>query len=172
QIGKETGIVGDNLLNVVKSSEKFMENMRNAGTLTSEMSSNVIGLLAAAEKVGISNQMNQFIEAATNSSKLLSGEIDPKMRNLLFNISAYTSQTEAAISGTMLQSKEGLTKSAKGIENVLRQAGGTTFEAFKTMDPQRKAMINLAAKNISGFQVGELEKMRDSFADMGKITGD
>ena len=51
-------------MNVVKMASEFADNMRNAGTLTAQATSNTIELLAQAEKLGVLGT-GSLIENAT-----------------------------------------------------------------------------------------------------------
>lgn len=169
-VAKYTGITGDNLAKVVKDSEQFMKNMRDAGTLTEGAAGNVIGLLANAQKLGVEDQMKRLIEGGSSTVDLFKNAND-QTKNLLFRIGALTDRTQDIRFGTIFQTRGGIKDMAKGLERVVEQYG-VAMEDIPFLDPQTKGQINLAMEGAFGMELDEATRMFDTLDLMGKSFGE
>ena len=60
EAARQTGIVGDELLSVVESSKKYMDNMKSAGVFTADAAGAMVRMTAEAQKLGVGGQAGQL----------------------------------------------------------------------------------------------------------------
>lgn len=159
-VARLTGVTGDNLLDVVKKSEQFMKNMRNAGTLTAGATKQIMLLVAEAKKLGIEEQMSTILDAATSSANLFF-KASKETQNLLFQVASSVGKTRELVQGTFLRGKQGQRDLAEGLDNLMRSYGASFDQLANLTDEQLKNM-NLALFKGTGYQIGELERIREA----------
>lgn len=179
QIGRETGIVGDNLLGVVKSSEKFLETMKSVGTLTEQSAKSVISLLAEAEKLGVGNQMQRMLEGTQEGVKLMFNELDKNTQTYLFNVAGSVNRGQKMMQGDWLNTKQGKKEFAQGQENVLRGMGrGTgissnlTFEDVKNLTREQYTKLDTAYYGAYHKHLGDVEREYEATKQSSKTIGE
>lgn len=152
-VAKNTGVTGEHLANAVRSSEGIMKNMRNIGTLNAQAASNVVGLLASAEKFGVGD----FAQDLSNTlSQGLSGFIhaDSRMQIILGQALGHNAKLfEQMRNGTIMQTKEGMRGLAKGMEDTLAKFSGgrvKTAKDFAKLSDQEKMILNTRMKEATG----------------------
>ena len=165
-----TGLVGDELLAAVKASEKFMKNLRAAGTFTTEAAGQLMRMTAEAEKLNVGDTMGRIQELMTG--KILEAQGEP-LANLLYIAASRADETgqltRRLMAGMAIDAKssrkmfEGTEATYKDL--VLRATGGRAENlkevqrliATGEMDPQQLIAIQRQVKGAFGVDVGELE---------------
>ena len=159
EVARNTGVTGDALAGAVKSSESIIKNMRNFSTLTSESASNIVGVMASAEKFGagefasnlfgtLTQGMSGFMNANKETQSLIVGALGGNAKLL-----------EANRNGTLLQTKEGIKGLADGMDNLIaRFSGGQAknIKEFEKLDAGTKSRINTSMKTYAGGTVAEM----------------
>ena len=164
EVARQTGITGDNLIKVARSSETFMKNMRNAGTLTASASRNLIGALAEATKTGTSEGMNKIME--TLSGQMLGGEGDQKTKNLIIVSTAGRGDLlQQAQTGTLMQNREGMRDLAEGMQRTLNMFTNGVDPA--KMEPWKRAIADAGLRNLYGVGVQELNLLTQNMRQAG-----
>jgi DNA-binding phage protein len=152
-VARNTGVSGEHLAKAVHSSENIMKNMRNTGTLTAKAASNVVGLMASAEKFGVGEFAQQFTDVLSQG---MSGFIhaDQKMQVILGQALGHNAELmEQMRNGTIMQTREGMRGLAQGMEDTLaRFSGGRvrTAEDFAKLSNREKMLLNTRMKEATG----------------------
>lgn len=163
-VAQETGVTGDNLIQAVKASEKFVKNMRNAGTLTAKAAGEMALLVAEAQKLGIADQMDRVLDAATDVNKLFFTS-SQETRNLMFQAAASVGKLSELTTGTITKTRAGRKAMAQGLENILANFG-TSFDRIGELSAERLRDINIALQQAYGIQIDEMKRMHE-----GWLTG-
>ncbi len=170
-----TGLIGDELLNAVKSSEKFMKNLRASGTFTTEAAGNLMRMTAEAKKLGAGDTMGRIQDLM--SGKILDAKDDP-LANLLYQAAANVEGNEdlmlKLMSGQALGSKDNrqmFESTQQKYESVITQQTDGRAKTLKdiqktiatgTKEQKTQALQDLIAvqrgiKGAFGVEVGELD---------------
>lgn len=145
-VARETGVMGDQLIQVAKSSEQFLKNMRFAGTLTANMSKNMIMLSALAQQsgvdiTGIQGGLSSTVELLLKSSK--------ETKTLLFASAHKVGRVQDLVHGTLMDSKQGIGDLGKGMEQLFKQfTRGFGVDDINKMSAGQKMRANLALNAI------------------------
>jgi hypothetical protein len=141
-VGKITGLTGDRLMDAVKSSKTFAENMRNAGTFTNEAAKNIIQASAAMKKNGMEKTLQPLLDAMSSTTALFD-RASPQTFSLLMRAAQAGGGTELMQrlqEGTVMNSRESGLKMAKGLQSVLMQLTGgrsvAQLSSRERMSPQ------------------------------------
>ena len=165
-----TGLVGDELLAAVKSSEKFMKNLRAAGTFTTEAAGQLMRMTAEAQKLNVGETMGRIQELM--SGRILEAQGEP-LANLLYLAASRadeTGQLTAKLMAGMAIDAKSNRKMFEGTEAqyqelVSRVTGGRAENlkevqrliAAGQLDPQQLIAIQRSVKGAFGVDAGELE---------------
>ena len=166
-VARYTGMTGDELAQVVKSSKEFMDSLRNAGTLTAAASKNIIEIGANAKKLGIEQQMQPLLKGLSSTTGLLL-EASDQTKALLFNAAGSVGRISDLMNGTILRSKSGIKDMAQGINNVLKNFGVESMEAIDQLSDDAKFSLNMSLKASFGVELGELRSQYEALNEAGK----
>ena len=173
-VARNTGLTGEALSQVVKESKQFVDNMRKAGTLTTQSYKNIIEMQANYKKVGIEG--NAVIDALSSTNKLLAA--DGKMFNLLAIAAGRVGLQSELLSGSILNNKKnikGLSEGFKKIANQFGIAGNTAEEMrenFENLDAVTKRNINITMQSALGVEGGELISQFEAIKETSKTLSD
>lgn len=169
QVELNTGLMGDNLLNVVKSAEKFLEVMRDAGVLTSESAKNVIEIQANLQKAGITTE-DSLLKALTGTKNLL--DSDAQTQSLAFMLAEMSGQTEELVQGTILSNKESQKKLFSSFDKILESYGVTQKDVLA--GKVDRSIINMIDQSLAPFGRTSMQMARSSqaFAEASKTFAD
>ncbi len=176
-IAKSTGVTGDNLADAVKSSEKFVKSMRNAGTLTEGAAANIIEIQARAKKLGIEDAVSPLLQALSNTNALYN-DVSEKTRSLLFQAGATIGRLSEVQSGTILQTRQGIKEMSQGLSMVFSRYAGMSMEDFFKLDAEGmisdefKRDLNLRLKAGTNMEIKELELVNQELNEAGKGYAD
>jgi hypothetical protein len=156
QIARTSGVFGDNLLKVAKSSMTFLQTMRESGTFTAEAANNVTALLVEAQKRGVSKGMENLL--ALFSKSLLEGDQGSRM---LAVIGAGNNRKVAnqLVSGTIASDKDSLKVVATNLKKFLDQQSKTKFgvEKFEQLTPAQKGILSIVTRSATQGKFGSEE---------------
>jgi hypothetical protein len=128
-VARATGLTGTHLAGVVKSSEQFMKNMRNAGTLTAEATKNIITFRAEAEKLGIADVADKYLQMMTSGAAFFKGESGDQA--LLSQIATRMGKMDELRAGTFMKSRNNMKGAAEQMPAIFQQRTGYTPEQWK-----------------------------------------
>lgn len=181
QVGRLTGVFGDNLLQAVKSARSLAENMRDAGTYTDKAAKELVQFSAAAKKFGTEKEITPLLEAMSSSVNLF--KANQGTFALLAQAAGSVGRLQDLQTGQILNTPEGSKDMAKGLRNVLdRFTGGRSVEDLQAAsargDKEAQQMLlraNIAIESFTEGQikgVGALERVIKTLEEGTKTSGD
>lgn len=171
EVARNTGLTGDELSGVVKSSGDFIKSLRDAATLTAAAAKNVIEIAANAKKLGIESEMQPLLKAMASSSNLIL-ESSQQTKAFLFSAAGSVGRIDDLMKGTILRSKKGIKDMAQGINNVLKQFGVESMEAIDQLSDDAKMRLNISLKATFGIELGQLRQQYEALNEAGKGLAD
>jgi len=157
-VGRDSGVVGDRLKQAVDSSKQFVDQMRKASTATAGSVSNVIGLQAEFQKVGVEG--GKLLGALSSTSGFL--EADTQTLALVANAAARAGLTQEMWNGEILKSNKNIKQFNSGLMQQARALGlaGSNAEemraSLENMSALDKRLLNMRFKAAFGMESGEL----------------
>lgn len=170
-IAKQTGLTGKNLQQAMSSSQSIIDVMRKASTLTATAVKNVTQGIAAAEKLGVTEQTKTLLEAASSTTNLFFTASN-QTKSLLFSAAASVGKVGDLQKGVLTRSKEGIKALAEGVTNVLKRFGVESMDAIDNLSDSAKMKLNLNLKAAFGLELGEVRGVVESLTEAGKGYGD
>ena len=166
-IAKFTGLTGESLKSAVDSSKEFINELRNAGNLTSNAAKNMIEISANAKKFGVESEMQPLLKAMTSSSNLLL-ESSAETKALLFSAAGSVGKIDDLMNGVIGNSKEGINAMANGLENQLKRFGVSSLEAIDNLSDAAKTKLNISLKATYGINIGQFRSQIQALREAGK----
>ena len=156
-IARSTGIFGDNLIKVARSSQKFMEYMRMSGTFTAKASNNIVGLMAEAQKRGVSKGMENLLEVFKQS--LLSPEGGGLKDFVTASIGGDEPLRERMITGTLMQDRGSQKMLAQNMSKKFNEWAADMFQGkkFDQLSIEEKGLFDVFIRQITKNQAGAEE---------------
>lgn len=151
-IGRQTGLTGDNLLRVAKSSEDFMKNMRLAGTFSAGSANNIMGVLASAQKTGTTTGASKILSGL--SGGLLGNTVDEQTKNLIMKAGAFGGADTLDLISGVGTDKDSMRKVASGLESVMKLY--TQGRSPEQMTKQQRGLASQMMFQNEGFKLEEL----------------
>ena len=170
-IARQTGLTGKNLQQALSAAQPVLESMRKASTLTATAVKNITQGIAAAEKLGVTEQTKTLLDAASSSANLFYNA-SSQTQALLFSAAATVGKVGDLQKGILTRSRQGVKELANGITNVLKKFGIESIEAIDTLSDSAKMKLNLNLKAAFGLELGELKGVVESLTEAGKGYGD
>lgn len=171
EVGRNTGLTGDELGSVVKNSGDFVQSLKNAAMFSSETSTNMLEISANAKKLGIESQIQPLLKAMSSSSHLLL-EASSQTQTLLFSAASKVGKIDDLLNGTIGRSKAGIKSMAMGIDAVLKDFGVSSMESIDQLSDAAKKQLNLSLKATFGLELGELRSQYEALNEAGKSYTD
>lgn len=166
-VSRRTGVMGENLAQVVKQSESILKTMRNMGTLTSQGAGNVIGLLASGSKFGVAEEMNELVSAGSNFYKLINST-DAKTKNLLYTIAAMSGKMDDLYTNTFFTTREGAAAIAEGYEKIIQRLGVSLDMSPLLITAKKLAEVNYVLQATYGKTFGQMQQERKAALEHAK----
>lgn len=166
-VAKNTGVTGDALVEAIKGSEQFTDNLSKASILTASSVENIIEITTRAKKLGIANEMQPLMNAMTSSNNLLF-EASRGTQALLFQAAGSVGRINDLMNGTILKSKNGINDMARGFDNVLKQFGVESLDAVDNLSDEAKTQLNLQLKAAYGIELGNMRSVIETMREAGK----
>lgn len=167
-IARTTGVFGDNLLRAAKASQQFMEYMRMSGTFTAKAANNIIGLMAEAEKRGVSQGMGNVLQVLQGS--LLGEGGDERTRNLaIAGIGGSERVRSRMMTGTILQDRGAQRIFAENLGSRLNQIARQRFgKDLDRLSIEEKGLLDPMIRQMFGKGVEELNQIIQTFKERSK----
>lgn len=167
RIGRETGITGDNLMEVARASDSVLKKLRDYSKLTSTSAESVLSMMAQAKKLGVDDQVGKMLSALTSKNEFLF-RADPQTKMLLVQLSSFMSggaNKNLLTPGApgILDSRESRKDFAKSFEKFANKYGASLSDDF-LQDPANLAQIeriNLMLEPL-GVTLEQLRRMQDA----------
>ena len=159
RIGRETGVTGDAMIDVAKSSENMLKNLKKYGNLTVSSTENVLNLMTRAKKTGHEQEMEEFLKPLQSRTDFLNAE--GPMKNSHIRAAERVGRGQDLRNGTLLKSKEGMADLAKGrrmdIESILPM--GTTLDNFDELNDDLRAHFDDLSIKANGLTLQQNKEM-------------
>ena len=164
-VARRTGMTGDELVGVMKSSEQILKNLRRQGTLTNEASKNIIQSLAEFKKEGFEDVGQKMLGAMSGYSAFQGA--DEKTKTLL-GVAASQGGVDYRdlMFGRVPQNAESMGKMAEGLKKQMADMIGVRAEDFdfeKLTEAQREKLA-IGSEGTFGVQISEVEAAYKSFS--------
>lgn len=167
EMSRYTGVVGENLAQAVKSSERYLEQMRSAGNLTAQAAKNMILIQTESQKLGIDNQIADLATALSSRDDFLKATRETK--TLLIMSAQASGEIANLMNGTVTQSKTSIKNLAEGMRNTFKKfAGGFDIKDIGKMTAEQRALADQKLKAATGKGIGEYERLISVFDTAGK----
>lgn len=166
-VARNTGMSGEALLDAVKSSREFTENLKRSEQLTADSNLNIIEIVANAKKLGIEGQMRPLLEGMTSTTKLLY-ESSSQTKALLFSAASSVGRMDDLLNGTITRSKEGINAMAQGFDNILKRFGVESLDAVDNLSDEAKTKLNMQLKLAFGVELGDMRRTVEAMREAGK----
>jgi hypothetical protein len=122
-IGRQSGLTGQNLLQVAKDSKTFMENMRLAGTFTASAANNIMGIMAQAQKTGTTAGTSRIMAGLTGG--LIGPAVDEGTKSTIMKAGGLGGANMMdLLAGTGTEDPEQMKRIASGMEKLIRIYSG------------------------------------------------
>jgi len=194
-VARATGLTGAELEKAVKATDQIMKKMKNAGRLSAESAKAVMGMMAAAQKYGVGDQMGKMMEALSSPRGFL--EASNQMKVLLLR-SAQLSGDNGLAQRVMFgqaTSAQDLNNLAKGFEENMRRTlkgfgidddylkmqlgieGGLDMtnlsgmiQEMERLDPAKARHLQLTLEQAYGMGIGEIEQLSKAMAEAAEAN--
>jgi hypothetical protein len=159
-VALSTGVAGDELINAMKSSDGILKNLRNQGTLTSNVAKSVVTMMAEAQKTGYGESTNKILTALSSHSGMMSA--DSSTQALLYSVANRMGggATREMLTGNFMRSRENLAGFATNMKDMvggLIGKKGADLDFSKLTDQERDLLaMRLRAY---GIEIGEAENL-------------
>ena len=144
-VARNTGVTGDELVAVMKSSEQVLKNLRNQGTLTTTAARNVTQAMAEFKKQGFEEAGQSMLSAMSGFSAFNAADKGTKTFLQIAADRGGVDQLEL-MHGQVLQDPEKMGKMGTGLRDFLAQNAGFKPEDYDKFDmdllsePQRRQL--------------------------------
>jgi ABC-type transporter Mla subunit MlaD len=173
-VARSTGVTGDELIGVMKSSEQILKSLRNQGTLTTAAARNVTQAMAEYKKSGFEEEGQKMLGAMTGYSAFSSAD---KGTKTLLQIAAGRGGVDQMemMSGTALQDQEKMGNLGEGLRDFLAQQAGFKPEDYHKFDmdlideKQRRHLTFVLGS--MGKSIGEVDATLKNFEKTAKGLG-
>jgi predicted transcriptional regulator/ABC-type transporter Mla subunit MlaD len=169
-IARTTGLFGENLIRAAKASQQFMEYMRASGTFTAKAANNIIGLMAEAEKRGVSKGVGNLLEVLQGSLLGTQGGEGAK-RLAMMGIGGSERVRMRLMTGTILQDRGAQRILAENLGRRLNEIARQRFgKAFDELSIEQKGILDPMIRSLTEGQFGveELNQVIQTFRERGK----
>jgi len=160
QIGRSTGIFGDELVQIAKSSHQFMENLRMAGNLSTTAAKNILELSARGRKTGTEAATGRTLDFL--SKGILRGGGGPKEQALgAIGSGGRPDLARKVLEGTLMDTDEDFKAFGQNLENWTRKlikADPTKSleENIKRLTPSQRARYTAIMEQTVGVGLNEM----------------
>jgi hypothetical protein len=177
-VARSTGVTGDELVGVMKSSEGLLKNLRNQGNLTTSGARALIQIMAEAKKSGTEDTTGRIMDALTGTNKLLGA--DTLTKNFVYKMAGGMGPrgTEKALSGTLMNTREDRSAFADQMMKMFGEYSNgaiKSLEDFDKLSEGERFRLTLALKGM-GLEIDQAKELykqiRKSSAPMKERLGE
>lgn len=155
EVGKVTGVTGDNLIQAVRSGRELAEAMRDVGTLTDDASKGFIQMSAAATKYGVEKSVLPLIRGVTSLHGFLN-ETSDQQKNLILDAARMGGVLNKVYTGEIMETEKNQAAFAEGMMKIREQLlGGRDYEK---MTKQQQQLLDIQTRARYGVGFGELTR--------------
>jgi len=166
EVARQTGLTGENLEEVIRSTDAIVTSMRNAGNFTAEATRGIMGMSAAAKKFGVAEPVNKLLDALSSGSKFLTESSAQTKAFLLRSASDIPGMHEQIIMGTVLKTQKAQKELVAGMDREMSRFArglGVSLDKFSELDlgdlpDEVRFRMSFAAKQMYGMEIGELHQ--------------
>lgn len=168
-IARNTGLFGDELVQVAKQSEQFLHNMRLAGTLTTTASRQVIELTARGKQTGTEAGTARLLETLTKTGLNRGGPQGMALASI--GGGANFQLQQKALLGTLVNSEEDLREFGENLDKfgsgLLRayiklKPGEKFAEALERLNPNQLSLLSEVLQQYFGVSAKEFAILIDN----------
>ncbi len=170
-VARSTGLAGENLKKAVDTSKAFTDNMIKAATFTAASAKNILEIVANAQKLGVGEKTGELLKAATSTNELIKRS-SAQVQSFLYNAAGQVGKIQDLQFGIITRSKNGIKELAKGMEKTLQGFGIRSLEEIENLTDERKFQLNLQLESAFGMELGEIQRVVESFKESGKGLSD
>lgn len=140
EVGRVTGLVGENLLKSVRATESLLKSLRNAATLTAEIARNFMVARAEAEKTGVGEEVDSILKALVSGTDFINNA-DDGIRNIL-----------ALATGRTF---------GPGLFNEILLGRGGKRDSLKKIGQSFDQLVKDLVRDVGGIEIGSLKELKD-----------
>lgn len=153
-IARTTGVFGDQLREAAQHSKEFMEHMRMSGTFTAKAANNIIGLMAEAEKRGVSKGVGNLLRVLQGSLIGTQGSEGARMVAMM-GMGQSRNVHRAMLTGTLLQNRSAQKEMAENLgarldEFALQRYG----KLYKDLSIEEKGFMDPFIRSLTNGEYG------------------
>lgn len=143
-VAKSTGIFGNELLTIAKTTTGILEKMRLMGTMSISSARNIMQLMASAQKSGNSQGMTAFLDVLSKPGLMANSPLSMLSRVLT---GGNQDLANKILGGTITRDKSGMKTLADNAERLIKQfaggrAGMTAQQSLEALSPEMRGMLN------------------------------
>ena len=166
KVARNTGVTGENLVDIVRGSEKLLKSLKDSANYSAETAGNIMTIRAEASKRGVTEATDNILEGLSSAVGFFD-KIDDKTRSFLSIAAGNMNRVGDLFNGTALQSRGAIKDITSGIESIL-----TTYEVdinnLGEMSAEQLALVNRQLYSAFGLQVGEIERIIETLNESAK----
>jgi len=166
-VAKFTGLTGKNLTEAVKGSQNVMKALAFSGNLTAEASKNVMTAIAQAQKLGVSDEVNKFLLAASSLNNFT--DAAPAVQALLARTASRAGLSEQLMMGTLTKDRKNFAAMSNSLFSEISNIAGQevkSMEDLASLPDEVKRRLDVVYKEQGG--IGAVLKTAQSMAEAGK----
>jgi hypothetical protein len=142
-VARSTGVTGDELLEVMKSSDQILKNLRDQGTLTTTAARNITQAAAEFKKQGFESEGQKILGAMSSYSAFRDADKDTR-RVLTVAADAGNVDYEDLMFGNVPQDRELMGNMAEGLKKKMADAVGVDVDKFDLKELSKPQLDTLA----------------------------
>lgn len=162
-VARSTGVTGDELISVMKSSEGILKNLRNQGTLTTTAARNVTQAMAEFQKRGFGDEGQKMLSAMSGYSGFQGAD---KGTQTVLGIASAEGGVDYrdVMFGDVVQDADKMGKMSEGLNKFMAEAIGVDPKDFNLdlITAEQRRNLSIALEGM-GTSIGAAEAAIDTF---------
>lgn len=176
EIGRYTGLTGDNLLKAVKSGEGLLKVLRNAGVLSADTARNFLLIRAQADRLGVGDEVDQLLRGLASGVDFMD-HMDAGMRAFVATAAGNSTRGGGLIHDIIFgqgSRQENMRTLAGGIRNTIGQQfrmitgqDFIDFDQLQQMSDEQRTRMDVYLSRLSGgrVRVGNVGRIFDALME-------
>lgn len=179
EVAKSTGLVGDQMADVVQKSKEYFKLMKNTGTLNLTSSKYIMNLLASAKKLDVEEPIGNLIKAMSGGTSFF--EASPETKGLIIQFAVRGGSPDLMRkmqTGEILQDPEAMKQMTTNMErnflDLSRNFGISLqrIEDLQYLTPEQLNELNMFMKKSSGVTANEMVRFIQSNKEATKTLAE
>lgn len=179
EVAKSTGLVGDQMADVVQKSKEYFKLMKNTGTLNLTSSKYIMNLLASAKKLDVEEPIGNLIKAMSGGTSFF--EASPETIGLITQFAVRGGSPDLMRkmqTGEILQDPEAMKQMTTNMErnflDLSRNFGISLqrIEDLQYLTPEQLNELNIFMKKSSGVTANEMVRFIQSNKEATKTLAE